>query len=465
MNLNLDPLKHRKILSARFKVGYSFAESGINATELLLRLYLLSFYTDIVGISPFWAGLAGFIGLFWDAVTDPLMGKLSDRTLNHFKGRAPYLFLGTLILAASLILLFSPPSGVIPEYGFLYMLGSYLVLNTAMTVFSVPYMAMTSDLSQDRNERSVLFALRFAFGNLGALIAAGLPVYFLTSAQSPSEKLEAMSQVSWLLAALIILSGFTSWLTVRRKKHLLQNEKTEHWSDEFKSILTNQAFWPLLIAYTVATFGVSLNSSLARYYYRYRLMMDESEVGILLVSFMIFLTMSLMGWVWISKRFGKLIPLRYGILGLGIGTSVVYLLFQPGSFWTPLWVAGGLLGILVGSVVLLDSILTDVIDLHRVRGKGEAAGMYFGIWRFASKLSRASAFFAAGILLSGIGFVPNQIQEEEVSLALAWFFGPGVGIFLILSSLILIPYRFKDSKQNQVQRILQKRFDRAGVSV
>ena len=61
--------------------------------------------------------------------------------------------------------------------------------------------------------------------------------------------------------------------------------------------------------------------------------------------------------------------------------------------------------------------------------------------------------------------MPNQIQEEEVSLALAWFFGPGVGIFLILSSLILIPYRFKDSKQNQVQRILQKRLDRAGVSV
>ena len=230
MNLNLDPLKHRKILSARFKIGYSFAESGINATELLLRLYLLSFYTDIVGISPFWAGLAGFIGLFWDAVTDPLMGKLSDGTLNHFKGRAPYLFLGTLILAASLILLFSPPSGVIPEYGFMYMLGSYLVLNTAMTIFSVPYMAMTSDLSQDRNERSVLFALRFAFGNLGALIAAGLPVYFLTSAQSSSEKLEAMSQVSWLLAALIIISGFTSWLTVRRKKHLLQNEETEHLS-------------------------------------------------------------------------------------------------------------------------------------------------------------------------------------------------------------------------------------------
>ena len=112
---------------------------------------------------------------------------------------------------------------------------------------------------------------------------------------------------------------------------------------------------------------------------------------------------------------------------------------------------------LVGSVVLLDSILTDVIDLHRLQSGGEPAGIYFGIWRFASKLSRASAFFAAGSILSGIGFEPNMVQVEEVSEALAWFFGPGVGIFLILSSLILIPYRFSDMKQIQVQRLLKKR--------
>ena len=229
------------------------------------------------------------------------------------------------------------------------------------------------------------------------------------------------------------------------------------WRNSFWSVLNNKAFWPLLLAYTVATFGVSLNSSLARYYYRYRLEMDEAELGLLLVSFMIFLTLSLIGWVRISSLYGKLKPLRRGVFLLGFGTCVVYPIFQPGTFWTPLWVAAGLLGVLVGSVVLLDSILTDVIDLHRLQNGGEPAGIYFGIWRFASKLSRASAFFAAGSILSGIGFEPNMVQVEEVSEALAWFFGPGVGIFLILSSLILIPYRFNDMKQIQVQRLLKKR--------
>ena len=111
-------MEQAKLLSIKERLGYSVAESGINATEVLLRLYLLSFYTDIVGLSPFWSGLAGFLGLLWDAVTDPLMGKLSDRTLNRFQGRAPYLFLGTTMLAGSLILHFCPPTGLTQEYRF-----------------------------------------------------------------------------------------------------------------------------------------------------------------------------------------------------------------------------------------------------------------------------------------------------------------------------------------------------------
>ena len=180
------------------------------------------------------------------------------------------------------------------------------------------------------------------------------------------------------------------------------------WGNSFWNVLYNKPFWPLLLAYTVATFGVSLNSSLARYYYRYRLEMDEAKVGLLLVSFMIFLTLSLIGRVRISSHYGKLMPLRRGVFLLGFGTCIVYPIFQPGTFWSPIWVAGGLLGLLVGSVVLFDSILTDVIDLHRLQSGGESAGFYFGIWRFASKLSRVSTFFAAGSILSGIGFEPNK---------------------------------------------------------
>ena len=91
------------------------------------------------------------------------------------------------------------------------MFGSYLILNTALTVLSVPYMAMASELSRDRNQRSALFALKFAFGNLGALISVGGTGYYLSSANTGVERLQVMSEVSVLLACLIIFSGLTTW--------------------------------------------------------------------------------------------------------------------------------------------------------------------------------------------------------------------------------------------------------------
>ena len=138
----------------------------------------------MVGLSPWYAGLAGFIGLIWDAITDPIIGQISDRTQGRFKGRSPFLFNGTLLLSASLVILFSAPQDLEEFQLFLYMLIAYLLLNTALTILAVPYMALASGLTNNRNERSVLFALRFAFGNLGSLAAVALPGLLLASAHN-----------------------------------------------------------------------------------------------------------------------------------------------------------------------------------------------------------------------------------------------------------------------------------------
>ncbi len=79
------------------------------------------------------------------------------------------------------------------------------------------------------------------------------------------------------------------------------------------------------------------------------------------------------------------------------------------------------------------------------------------MWRLGAKTARALAVAGAGLLLEVIGFVPNTVQSAEVSEALAWLFGPGVGVFLVLAALLLWPYRFDDAKQRQVRRILQRK--------
>ena len=238
---------------------------------------------------------------------------------------------------------------------------------------------------------------------------------------------------------------------------------------ELKQSLTqvwrNPTFRPLLLAYIVATFGVAINGALALYYYRYRLLLEEQAVQLILVVFMVVLTLSLVGWVLLSRKLGKLRPLLLGVSLLGFFSCVTYPFFPPGNLWIPLLVGGILLGSCVGSVVLLDSLLTDVIDYDQVRNGVQRSGVYFGVWRLGAKTARALAVAGAGLLLEVIGFVPNTVQSAEVSEALAWLFGPGVGVFLVLAALLLWPYRFDDDKQRQVRRIFATQRATCGTSV
>ncbi len=442
-------------LPLRLRLGYATAETGLNAVEVLVRLYLLSFYTDAVGLSPFWAGLAGLIGLLWDAVTDPVMGQISDRTYARFRGRHPYLILGSALLAGALLVLFSPPPLENELAAFSYLLGSYLLLNTALTVLAVPYNAMVGDLTQDRDERSVLFAFRFAFGNIGGILAAGIPGVFLVRTADGALAGDGMSSVAAILAAVVLLSALLTWQQTRSHSAPPEAQAPDSLRQAFRTIRTNQAFLVLIVAYFVANAGIALNSTLARYYYLYRLRLTESEVGLLLMTFMLILTLSLVLWVKLSERFGKLTPLRWGAGLLGLGTCIVYPLLPAESFGTTLFFAGGVLGGLVGSVVLLDSMLTDVINLDHLRSGRYRGGIYFGLWRFAAKVSRGIAFFGTGALLGAIGFEANQEQSPETLQWLGLLFGPGVGGFLLIAIAVMIPYRYTDAKQRQVQRLLQ----------
>ena len=349
------------------RIGYSIAETGINAVETLLRLYLLIFYTDAVGLAPGWAGLAVALGLCWDAVTDPLMGYLSDRWYSCLGGRRPFLLLGGLLLGISVYILFSPPSLETTATKFAYLLAGFLFLNTAMTILSVPHMAIAAEITVEPDERSTLFAIRFACGNIGAIFGAGLPGFFASGeGLQPIEQRLAMNEMSIWLA--LIVWGTAGWAWAAIAKQPMHRAATHiELRQSLVQIWRNPAFRPLLLAYIVATFGVAINGALALYYYRYRLLLEEQAVQLILVVFMLILTLSLVGWVLLSRKLGKLRPLLLGVSLLGFFSCVTYPFFPPGNFWVPLLVGGVLLGSCVGSVVLLDSLLTDVIDYDQVR--------------------------------------------------------------------------------------------------
>ena len=444
-----------KPLAWTVQVGYAMADVGINAVETALRLYLLIYYTDRIGLRADLAGLALALGLLWDAVTDPVMGAISDRTAHGKHGRRIYILAGGGLLAVAVILLFHPPELAGEWQRFGWLLGAFCFLNTALTIINVPHMAMAGEMTVDPHERSVLFGWRFACMNVGAVLAAALPALLLSGPEDRT--VSAMGTFSLLVAVIVVASAAWTWRATKRVKFHVEPSRKRSLFGEFRAAFGNSTFRPLVVVYIVATIGIGVNSAVALYYYNYHLELSDRQIQIMVAVLLVVFTVSIFFWVRFSQRRGKNRPIVLGAGLLGIATSVLYLLLPPGNFVLPLVLGAVGLGSLIGCIVLIDSLLTDVIDHDCIKTGTRRSGVFFGVWRFASKLARAAAIGGTGVVLNLIGFVPNEVQTEGVKQALSLLFGPGVGLFFLASAVLLSRYRFTAGKQEQVQRILARR--------
>jgi len=457
------PLSHLRPISTKLKAGYAVAEIGITAVQLFSQIYLLKYYTEIIGLQASLAGLALSLSVVWDAVSDPLMGSISDRTRSRWGRRRPYLFLGGIFLSLSVLVLFSPPQLDSQTGKFLYLLFAYVLVNTAMTVLSVPHIALGGELTFLRDDRTSVFGWRLFFSNLGMVVGMVVPALVLSSYGDESNPQNVQTSrvvgaqiVSVTIFATSMISFFVTKNAVSTKS--LETTKESPFFTSFLSVLRNKAFLPLFFAFVIATIGRTFNSAIALYYYEYRLLLKESiVVTAILLPFFFFLILSIPLWVRLSGSFGKKIPAFWGIFGLGVLTMIAYPLFPPGEVYPPLLVAffGG---IFAGSILILDSILTDVVDYDELKSKEHREGLYFGFWKMGTKLSQAVGIALTGFLLDAIGFQAGaSTQSPEIGLRLALIFGPGVGFFFVLGSLVFLFFPLTDEKHLRVQKILLRR--------
>jgi Na+/melibiose symporter-like transporter len=114
-------------------------------------------------------------------------------------------------------------------------------------------------------------------------------------------------------------------------------------------------------------------------------------------------------------------------------------------------------GTLLGSVFLLEVMVTDAVDFGSVTTGSADYGSYFGIWKLGTKIARAIAIGLSGVLLGAIGFVPGTQSSSETLQRLALLFGPGVGLFFIAGAVLVLFYPLRSRKITQLRRILQRR--------
>ncbi|HCR31366.1 MAG TPA: hypothetical protein DIV79_15275 [Opitutae bacterium] len=440
------------------KAGYGTASIGLGAVELMLQVYLLELYI-LAGLKPSLAGLAIAVAVFWDAISDPLMGIISDKTSSDslLGRRVPYLLMGAVLLGVGFSFLFSPETGASQTVLFNQLLIWYLVVNTAMTLYSVPYLALINDVSAGEKERASFFGWRIVLGSIGLLVGIGLPAHFSPGNPQPSIEellssrattgiaLGIIAGVGCIFSAITILK-FLRGHTDRRKSIPSAPYNT---GAIFKQALGSPLFRYLAFGFVAIAIGRSFNSSLALPYYRSTLKFTEEQFGLTILMLTIFIIASAPIWVRLANRFAKTTLFLSTVAALAIISSIAYPSIPPKAIsWVILVASIG--GILVSSIVLLDSLFSDFVESEKESQSRDVSGAYYGIWRMLSKVARALGIACSGLLLSAIGYEEGSLsQDYSTERAIAWAFGPGVAIFLAAGAFLISRTRQNRNSESQ----------------
>lgn len=397
---------------------------------MLMTLYFFKYATDVLLVSPGVLGSLMAASRLWDAVSDPLAGYLSDRTTSKLGRRRPWMLAGALLLGIALVVLWTPPAGLVGRSLAIWVGVGLFAFYTAYTVFSVPYGALGAELSQSYHDRTRLFAYRTTMGGVGGLLALG-GFYLLLQAESPETSMLGLSSrdvaafVS--IVCLAIVSGTILFLVVRTRERPEYLEKGPgRIFGAFADVFRNHHSRRLLYVFTVQTFATVSLGLLGAYVFQYVMKVPSELAALFVGAFALSMAAAIPVWVRVSHRVGKHRAWTWTLWALAVGYSGVYFLMRTEVSLTenPLLLAiacsyAGMLGAVSAcGYVVAPSIKADVIDYDELRTGERKEGAYLAAWAFVEKSSGALATALLGAVLDFAGYVPGAEQSESTRTAI-----------------------------------------------
>ena len=429
-------------LTNRVRAGYGIGDYAICLYWSGIGLYLLYFYTDVVGISPILAGWIYALGIGWDAITDPFMGYLAERTKTKMGSYRPFIYYGSIPLALSFVLLFWVP----PFEGtvlFLFLILVNLIHRSCFTIVSVPYSSLTARITNDSNERTKLTTARMISASFGTLSMSALAFPLIAYFGGADEAFGFLwlAIISGLIA--IALLSVTVY-SVREKVDEIVTSNLPNFVSITKTVATNYPFWIVFGCILIlGSTGVMFNKNLI-YFVKYGLELHEYQGLILGVSSGASF-LSLPFWAYLALKIGKretwLISMTIAFIGL------LLFFYYPIASLNELLILLALIGVGNGAGgVLFWSMLPDTVEYGEWKSGIRTESSLYGFMTFAQKSSIAVAALILGFLLSGIGFEPNQIQSEEtisgMKFMMSWIPICGITISLVLMYFYPISTKF-----------------------
>ena len=437
------------------KIAYAAPAFALAVVGIPVYVYIPKFYSDVIGINIAVLGYLLFSVRIFDAVTDPVIGFLSDRTQTRFGRRRPYIAIGSLFVALTMYLLFNPPPGS-PAFETAWFGVCIYALFLFWTAVAVPFESLGPEITFDYDERTSLFGLRDGLLIAGTLAAASSPAtvqwLFGLSGDDAGER----AKFFWIAVIYAPLLVGTCWwcvLAIQEDQYSAKAQISGIWHG-LRQVTRNRPFMILLIAYTISAIGNNLPATLILFYVEYVLQSRLADFFLMLyfVTGIVFLP----GWIIISRRTGKKAAWLasmvintgafIGVFFLGPGDAVIYgiLVF--------------LSGIGFGATLAIPSaIQADVIDYDELLTGERREGQYIGLWSISKKFAAAIGVGAGLSILGMAGYTPNVEQSAQVQFALRTLYALVPSICNLVAIFIAMAYPISSSIHKDIRSAIAQR--------
>lgn len=453
-DIHKNAVKGEDKLSFWLKLAYGAGDLGPAITANISSFYLLIFFTNVAGISPALAGSILMVGKIWDAINDPIMGVLTDRTESQRWGRRlPWLLYGAVPFGITFVLQWIVPqfssNRAINIWGlFAYYVVIGLISQVFYTIVNLPYTAMTPELTQNYDERTSLNSFRFAFSIGGSMFSLILAQIIFNRVKEPQSQYLILAGLCGVIATVGLLScvfGVRDRILafeVKRTQKSFGKPAETPLIEQFKIAFSNRPFLFVIGIYLFSWLALQITASILPYYIVNCMGLQDGDVPMVLIRVQGTALLMLFLWSYLSKKVGKKIVYFLGTLLWIIAAGGLYIIRPEQT--NIMYILAVIAGAGVSTAYLIPwSMMPDIIELDELQTQQRREGVFYGFMVLLQKFGLAFGLFLVGLVLEASGFkekipgVPGLPEQPESALAaIRTVVGP-IPIILLIAGVVL----------------------------
>jgi Na+/melibiose symporter-like transporter len=417
--------------------------------------FFLIFYSQVMGVSAYLVSLALMIALMVDALSDPLIGYLSDNTRSRWGRRHPFMYAAAIPAAVAYYFVWNPPAGLEGDALFPYIVTIAILVRTLITVYEIPSSSLVAEMSDDYDERTSMLSYRYFFGWTGGTLMGAFATIFILvpTATVPNGmfNVEGHGQVGAIAAISIFLAIMISALGTHKMIPDLKPPPPARqlslmliYREVFET-LASRSFLALFLAALFGAVASGVSTTLSFYFSTFFWGFSTEQIGLISLSVVISALMAFFISPAISRRLGKKRgAITIGLMAFTVAPAPILLRLlglmpqnsDPMLFPLVLSIIVVDVALIIAYQTLSSSMIADLVEEAEIKTQRRSEGVFFASVTFVRKVTQGIGAAVAGVLLTisqfPAGATPDQVPEAVLT-TFGWFYVPVIfGLWMIM---------------------------------